>query len=92
MTAADGEEALVKVRMDRPDLIILDLMMPKLSGIKVCVSLKRDQLYQQIPIIIMTAKGELVDQKACEECGADAYLAKPCRIEDILKQVRALLP
>ncbi|MBI4354181.1 MAG: response regulator [Candidatus Omnitrophica bacterium] len=92
LTAMDGEDALVKVRTGRPDLLILDLMMPKLSGIKVCVALKRDQLYQQIPIIIMTAKGDLVDAQACKDCGADAFLEKPCRIEDIMKQVRTLLP
>ena len=81
----------MKARTQRPDLIILDLMMPRLSGIRVCVTLKRDQLYQQIPILVMTAKGELVDEQACQDCGADAFVAKPCSIEEILKQVRALL-
>lgn len=92
VTAMEGEAALVAARAHRPDLIILDLMLPRLSGLKVCMTLKRDQVYQGIPILILTAKGELVDERACRDCGADAFLAKPCGIEDILKQIRALLP
>ena len=92
VTAMDGEAALAAARTQQPDLIVLDLMLPKLSGIKVCMTLKRDQVYQLIPILILTAKGELVNEQACHDCGADAFLAKPCGIEDILKQIRALLP
>jgi two-component system alkaline phosphatase synthesis response regulator PhoP len=91
-TAMDGEAALTAARTQRPDLIVLDLMLPKLSGIKVCMTLKRDQVYQRIPILILTAKGDVVDEQACHDCGADAFLAKPCGIEDILTQIRALLP
>lgn len=91
LTALDGEDALVKARDLQPHLIVLDLQLPKLSGLKVCTMLKRDQLYQQIPIIILTGKEEVVDEQACRECGADAYLTKSSGTPALLDHITELL-
>jgi len=92
LTAADGEEALAKARNLHPDLIILDLQLPKLSGLKVCTTLKHDQQYQRIPIIVLTGKDDLVDERTCRECGADAYVTKASGTEALFKQMSGLLP
>ncbi len=91
LTAMDGEEALVKARDLHPDLIVLDLQLPKLSGLKVCTTLKHDQLYQQIPIVILTGKEDVVDEQACRECGADAYLTKSSGTPALIEQIAELL-
>ena len=92
LTAMDGEEALIKARNLRPDLIVLDLQLPKLSGLKVCTMLKQDPLYQQIPIIILTGKEEVVDERACRACGADAYLTKSSGTPALIDRITELLP
>jgi len=92
--AFDGEEGLKKARNENPDLIILDLMLPKLDGYKVCRLLKFDEKYQKIPIIIYTARGQEEDRNLGIEVGSDAYLVKPfeppvllAKIEELLKKV-----
>jgi DNA-binding response OmpR family regulator len=75
--ATDGEEGLRKAREDRPDLILLDIMMPKLSGFDVCEKLKRDEKTKDIYIIILTARGEEADEFKGRELGADEFITKP---------------
>src|SRR6201993_4608996 len=76
-TAADGTSGLQKARDDRPDFIILDLMLPKMSGLEVCRILKGDAATSQTPILMLTAKAEEVDRIVGLEFGADDYVTKP---------------
>src|SRR3989339_1376415 len=75
--AYDGQEGLDKAHNEMPDLIILDLMLPKLNGYQVCRMLKFDAKYQKIPIILLTARAGDEDQKQSVEAGANAYITKP---------------
>lgn len=77
MEAKDGVEALAQVTQRRPDIIVLDLMMPKMNGYEVCQRLKENVMTQHIPIIILSAKGELADKIKGMKMGADDYLTKP---------------
>ena len=77
LKAFDGDEGLNMARKENPDVIILDLMLPKLDGYKICRMLKFDDNYKQIPIIMFTARGQEEDRKLGFEVGADAYLVKP---------------
>jgi DNA-binding response OmpR family regulator len=91
VTAYDGLEAIDLARRDRPDLIILDLMLPKMDGYKVCALLKRDARYAAIPIIIFTARAQDEDISMGKEMGADAYLTKPFAPEALLNKISELL-
>jgi len=90
-TAYDGQEALEKVRESQPDLIILDLMLPKLDGYKVCRLLKFDERTRAIPILIFTARAQVEDVTLATECGADAYLTKPFEAKVLLSKLQELL-
>jgi len=87
LTAVDGQETLEKARKEAPDLIILDLMLPKLDGYKVCRFLKFDAKYKKIPIIILTARAQESDKQLSQEVGADAYLNKPFDPEKLLAKI-----
>jgi DNA-binding response OmpR family regulator len=87
-TAADGETALAAARRDRPDLIVLDLMLPKMDGREVCQILRRES---NVPIIMLTALAEEVDQITGLEIGADDYITKPFSPRALVARVRALL-
>ncbi len=89
--AVDGEEALQKAREELPDLIILDVMLPKMTGHEVCLILKQDPRYQNIPIILFTALAQARDEKIGFECGADAYIRKPFRAPDLVEKIRSLI-
>ena len=91
ISALDGQEGLDKARNEKPDLIILDLMLPKIDGYKVCRMLKFDEKYKQIPIILFTARAQESDMKLGEEVGADAYLTKPFEPGILLAKVSELL-
>ena len=91
VTASDGQEGLDKAHSELPDLIILDLMLPKLDGYQVCRALKLDEKYKQIPIIIFTARAQESDIKAGMEAGADAYITKPFEPDVLLTKVSQLL-
>jgi len=91
ITANDGQEGLEKAKTDKPDLIILDLMLPKISGYKVCGLLKKDTRYAKIPIILFTAKAQEKDVKLGEEVGADAYITKPFEPEVLLSKIKELI-
>lgn len=90
-TATDGEEALRQVEAERPDLIVLDVMLPKLNGYEVCRKLKWDLKYQKIPILLFTAKALERDEKFGFEAGADGYVRKPFRAPELLEKIRTLL-
>ena len=91
LTALDGEEGLNKARQEKPDLIILDVMLPKLDGYKVSRLLKFDKDYKHIPVIMLTAKIEEEDKALGEETGADEYVTKPFEWEELLKKVKEYL-
>ncbi|HEX9048881.1 MAG TPA: response regulator transcription factor, partial [Verrucomicrobiae bacterium] len=87
--AADGEAGLQRALDERPDLILLDIMMPKLDGFAVCGELRR--LGQDMPVLMLTAKGQIEDRVVGLDAGADDYLVKPFSTEELLARVRALL-
>lgn len=89
LTAADGEEALRLVQEERPALVILDVMMPKVDGLEVCRRLRRQMV--DVPIIILSAKGETADRVQGLELGADDYLPKPFEPMELLARVKAVL-
>lgn len=89
--AKDGEEALEVARARRPDLVLLDVMMPKLSGVEVCRKLKADSSLPYIPIIMITAKAETEDVVAGLEAGAEEYLTKPVDHAALVARVRSML-
>ena len=89
--AYDGKEGLDKARTLKPDLIILDLMLPRMYGYKVCAMLKHDPSYLKIPIILFTARAEESDKKLGEEVGADAYITKPFESQVLLDKIKELL-
>ena len=91
ITSSDGAEGLSKARSEKPDLIILDVMLPKLDGFKVCRMLKFDDHYNEIPIIMFTAKTQEADVARGREVGADAYVKKPFTSEELIKVIRDLL-
>ena len=91
LQAADGEEALAATAQHRPDLILLDVMMPKLDGFEVCRRLKKDTTLPLIPIILVTAKGSSEDVVAGLEAGADEYLTKPIDQAALVARVRSML-
>jgi CheY-like chemotaxis protein len=91
ITAADGKEALDTVKQHNPDLIIMDIMMPKMSGIKVCALIKADHRYKHIPVIMLTSSANESDRETSKEVGADAYCTKPVDIVDIKIKVAAFL-
>ncbi len=87
-TAADGRSALTVARRDKPDLIILDLMLPGMDGREVCRALRRES---DVPIIMLTALAEEIDQVTGLEIGADDYITKPFSLRTLVARVRALL-
>ncbi len=87
----NGEDALNQARKENPDLILLDLMLPKLDGYKVCRLLKFDDRYKHIPILMLTAKTQEKDKTLGMETGANEYITKPFEMEDLLKKVKAYL-
>ena len=91
MTALDGEQALDKVKQEKPDLIVLDIMMPKLDGYETCKALKSDAETKDIPVILLSAKGRNVDQKVGFEVGADDYITKPFSPRKLVERINNIL-
>ena len=90
-SAADGIEALKMVHQCKPDLILLDIMMPRMSGFEVCRKLKSDPETRDIPIIMVTALNELGDMERAVESGTDDFLSKPFNRLELVTRVRTLL-
>jgi DNA-binding response OmpR family regulator len=91
LTALDGEQALERARAEHPDLIVLDIMMPKLDGYETCKLLKADAATKDIPVILLSAKGRNVDQKVGFEVGANDYITKPFSPRKLVERINALL-
>jgi two-component system response regulator MtrA len=88
VTAADGREALLRFREHRPDLIVLDLMLPELSGVEVCRIVRQES---GVPILMLTAKSSEIDKVIGLELGADDYVTKPFSLRELSARIRALL-
>jgi len=89
--AADGAEALDRIERRRPDLVLLDLMLPRLSGLELCQRLRANPETMKLPIIVVTAKGAEVDRVLGLEMGADDYVVKPFSPREVVARVKALL-
>ena len=87
----NGEDALNQARTEKPDLILLDLMLPKLDGYKVCRLLKFDERYKHIPILMLTAKIQEKDKLLGKETGANEYITKPFDMDELMKKVKVYL-
>jgi len=91
LVSYNGEDALNQARTENPDLILLDIMLPKLDGYKVCRLLKFDERYRNIPILMLTAKTQEKDKTIGIETGADEYITKPFDMDELLEKVKAYL-
>jgi two-component system, OmpR family, alkaline phosphatase synthesis response regulator PhoP len=91
VTAVDGVDALEKVAEHKPDLILLDVMMPRMSGFQVCKRLKSDPKTRDIQILMVTALNELGDIEQANECGTDDFVSKPVNKLELLTRVKSLL-
>ena len=91
VTARDGNGALAEIRRQRPDLILLDLMLPDIPGTEICRRLRRDPATSSIPIVMITARGEEIDRVVGFELGADDYLVKPFSPRELVLRVGAIL-
>jgi two-component system phosphate regulon response regulator PhoB len=91
LVSCNGEEALHEIKEQEPDLVLLDWMLPDLSGIDICKSLKKDKKFQDLPIIMLTAKGQEEDKVAALNAGADDYITKPFGHAELVARINALL-
>ena len=91
LEACDGEEAVDIARTQRPDLILMDIMMPKFDGIGACHVIKSDSVTEGIPVIMVSARGEKLDQEYARDMGADGYITKPFSPQELLNTVASLL-
>src|ERR1700737_784259 len=90
-TASDGAAGLTKARAEKPDFIILDLMLPKMPGLEICKILKSDQSTRHIPILMLTARAEEIDRIVGLEFGADDYVTKPFSPREVVLRIKAIL-
>src|SRR5271157_5231567 len=90
-SSAEGSTGLTQIRKAPPDLLVLDLMLPKLSGLEICKEVRRDVALNRLPILILTAKGEEADRVVGLELGADDYVTKPFSPRELVARVKALL-
>lgn len=90
-TAVDGIDALEKVEQYKPDLVLLDIMMPRMSGFEVCRKLKSDEKTRDIMVLMVTALNELGDVEEASECGTDDFVSKPVNKFELLTRVKSLL-
>ena len=89
--ALDGTDGLNKARTTAPDLIILDIMLPKLDGYKIARMLKFDERFSMIPILMLTAKVQPADAQKGKEAGADSYMTKPFKADELLMEIKRLI-
>ena len=91
VSAYDGESAIEKAKEEKPDLIIMDIIMPNMDGLQACEILKKDSLTQNIPIIMLTAKSMGKDFEMAMDKKADWYIVKPFNFEHLLRRIKGLL-
>jgi len=89
--AADGEEAITKIRDEKPDLVLLDVMMPRKTGFEVCQEVRSDPAFQDLKILMLTAKGRDTEVAKGMALGADAYMTKPFSTHELVERVKSLL-
>lgn len=90
-SALDGEEGMMAIEEQKPDMVLLDWMLPKISGIELCRRLRRNQEFRNLPVIMITARGEESDRIRGLDVGADDYVSKPFSPAELLARVRAVL-
>ena len=90
-TAENGEQALEIIQAEKPQLVFLDVMMPKMNGMEVCRRVKKDLALNNVYIILLTAKGQELDRQKGQEVGADLYMTKPFDPEVLLSKAREVL-
>jgi two-component system, OmpR family, alkaline phosphatase synthesis response regulator PhoP len=90
-TAENGEDALEIIRTEKPQLVFLDVMMPKMNGMEVCRRVKKELMLDEVFIALLTAKGQELDRQKGQEVGADLYMTKPFDPEVILNKAREVL-
>lgn len=90
--ALDGEAAIQRLRTDPPDILILDVMLPRMNGLEVLKFARADPALRALPVIVLTAKGQVQDRQMAEEIGVDAFMTKPFSNRDVIEAVRALAP
>jgi DNA-binding response OmpR family regulator len=90
-SVTDGEAALVALRRGRPRMVVLDVMLPKRSGFEVLKHIRADATMRDLPVLILTAKGQAQDKRTAEELGADGFVTKPYANADVVGAVRRLL-
>lgn len=88
----DGNEAIPHIQSAKPDVVVSDWMMPEPDGLEVCRILKNNIHTRDIPIIMLTCKGDLQDYKKAMEAGASDYIAKPVRMEELVRRIKLLVP
>lgn len=91
LMASNGEEGLATIRHERPRLVFLDVMMPKLNGFDVCQAVKREPELAGTYVVMLTAKGQEVDRRSGQDAGADLYMTKPFDPDEMLKHTRQVL-
>ena len=90
-TAENGEQALEIIQAERPQLVFLDVMMPKMNGMEVCRRVKKELAFEDVYIVLLTAKGQELDRQKGQEVGADLYMTKPFDPEVLLKKAKEVL-
>ena len=88
VTATDGFEALAKIAEHRPDIIFVDIMMPRLDGYQTCALIKRNRMFRDTPVIMLSSKDGLFDRAKGRIVGSEQYLTKPCTKEELLGAIR----
>ena len=91
VTASNGVEAIQKAEVEKPDLVLLDVVMPGMSGLEVCRVLKTETIARFVPVVMFTVLGRDVDHRLAEESGCDGYFVKPFTPEDLLAEVKMRL-
>ena len=91
LEATNGEEAVDIARSQKPDLILMDLIMPKMDSYTACSMIKADQVTKVIPVIMLTAVGHELNKKFAQEMGADGYITKPFTIQELMNMVKSVL-
>jgi len=91
LTAVNGEDALEKIKSEKPNLVFLDVMMPKTNGFDVCNKVKNDWKLTKVYIIMLTAKGQELERERAKEMGADLYMTKPFDPDEVLEKAKEVL-
>ena len=88
LEASNGEEAVKLTRTQKPDLVLMDILMPKLDGYTACYAIKTNELTKEIPVVMLTGVGHELNRQLSQEMGATGYITKPFKSEDLLDKVR----